>query len=690
MNLCDSKDKQRLPQRLDKDYWIRLSLSNRRFEWLCQPVGLQLLYLPSLRGSTTCGAYITKVNQLNQNRKIETESNISFCLFKGTTETMVSVTSLGMGLLNGRRGYIVLHTRRKVAKKQYEKYSLDCKYETRRFNSSIPGEVLHKGERILSDIWNRNLQNPSFVNKRLWSVLKHDDVWISSFLKLAGNLGTKTPSTDRIQIVDFSLDKVMAIKKDLLNGHFQWNINRRLFIPKTDGKKFCSLTIANFKNRLVEEVLRRILVCIYEPCFNKHSHAFRSGRSCHTALRDVRKNFKGCKWILEGEISHFFNSISHTKLIFLLQKKIKDERFVSLISKGLKAKVLIPQSGEVIKPENGVSRSSILTPLLLNIYLHEFDEYMKLCVKEFNVGTDGPYSVKYRKISQTFKSRKTAKKLSLTSSKKLLYMKYVRYADDFIVGLICSRAKALEIKNRIKMFLQEKLNLELNNVKTLLIDVAPRKHFNTTSQVSFLGYLISMYKGINTRVSGNRRKFIKKGHVVLKVDQKKVVNKLAGKNFCTKDGNPIPKFTYIHDTQAVTNEKVNRLFCGIMNYYALADNIRPFGCRLYYIFTHSLAKMYAAKYRWHRRAAIFNMGGRDLSQPLLTKRDKSFLGRKKNSYLVNLKGIVYSHYSDMPRPDKASLNSDFIPSFQEIYNGDSQEIESIQELLKKYSKAGPV
>ena len=96
-------------------------------------------------------------------------------------------------------------------------------------------------------------------------------------------------------IVNFSLDKVMAVKKDLLEGRFHWGDSRRIYISKVDEKRLCPLIISNFKDRLVQEVLRKLLSSIYEPCFNIHSHGFRPGRSCHTALRDVRKNFKGCK-----------------------------------------------------------------------------------------------------------------------------------------------------------------------------------------------------------------------------------------------------------------------------------------------------------------------------------------------------------------------------------------------------------
>jgi len=254
--LLPSLDKQHLPQRLDKGYWIRLGLSNRRFGWLCQSIRHLWPSLPNLRGSTTRKVCTLKAIQLTQIRKIETGSNISFCSLS-TTKTTVSVKSLSYGWLSGGRGHVVLQTRRKVAMKQYDNYSQDCKYEIRRFNSE-PGDVLqYKGERILFDIWRRNLQNPNLINERLWSILKHDDVWISSFLKLADNQGSNTPGTDNSRIANFSLDKVMVVKKDLLEGRFRWGDSRRIHILKADRKRLRPLTISNFRDRLVQEVLKK-------------------------------------------------------------------------------------------------------------------------------------------------------------------------------------------------------------------------------------------------------------------------------------------------------------------------------------------------------------------------------------------------------------------------------------------------
>ena len=710
----------RLPLRHVERYRNSLDLANQRLGRFCQPVGHLRPVSPRLRGSTTRQAHTTAVIQPLLRRTIEMESYnlLSRHLSSlarlpeldgqkqctrgraGTSQTMVSVTSRGMDLPRGRRGLIVPTILGKEAKKQYDE-SQDCKYETRRYVFNKPGEVLLKGEQVLSDIWKRNKDDPNMLNKRLWSVLKHDDIWINGFLKLSGNQGSKTPGLDGLQLADYTLERVMAIKRQVLNGTFRWGCKKKAPLfkthprvgeahPKADGRPR-PLTIPDFHNRLVQEVLRRILACIYEPCFNEHSHGFRPGRSCHTALRDVRKNFKGCKWILEGDISSFFDTLSHTTLKQLLRLKIEDDRFISLVYQGLKSKILVPSQGELIHPITGVPQGGVLSPLLSNIYLDLLDKYMAKESKELNVGRARPQSNLYRAAVRRLKSRKAAGKFGLRAndmmSDKFKRMAYVRYADDFIIGLACSRADAQALKNRLKQFLRDELNLQLSETKTLLTDVSPTEHFATRNMASFLGYTIGMHKGVITRTAKRRRKLSEKGHVVIKVDQAKVIQKLSAKGFCTKDGDPRPKFTYLSDTQAVTNAKVNRIFRGIIEYYKLADNIKHFGCRLFYIFSHSLAKLYAAKFRWHRRATIFKIGGRDLSHHIKSKKGGG-LGCIEDS--ASLQGIVYKHYKEIPNPIKAPLNPGFAATFDEIYVGKSQEVQTISELLRKHTISGTV
>lgn len=268
-------------------------------------------------------------------------------------------------------------------------------------------------------------------------------------------------------------------------------------ITKAGGKER-KLMISDFKNRLVQEVLRRILSCVYEPIFDEHSHGFRPGRSCHTALRDVRKNFKGSKWIIEGDISSFFDEVSHNKIVELLSRKIKDERFLSLIRKGLKSRILLPVAGS-ITTELGVPQGGVISPLLSNVMLHELDIFMRELHKEYNVGDQRPHSKEYRRMSRQNKSRKKARSVGLTPTNMMSddyrRLAYVRYADDLIVGLATSRNEAFIIKSRIDEFLKT-LELKLNHEKTLITDVSPSTHKKAENKACFLGYEIRMHPGV--------------------------------------------------------------------------------------------------------------------------------------------------------------------------------------------------
>jgi group II intron reverse transcriptase/maturase len=546
----------------------------------------------------------------------------------------------------------------------------------------FPGNVSHKGEHILYNLWWKNKNDKNHINYKLMSILKHDDIWIESYAKLLGNRGSTTAGPDGRTIAELTFDTVNAIKGKVLNGTFEWGEIRRVYIPKPNGGKR-PLGIPNISDRLVQEVLRRVLSCIYEPNFSPYSHGFRPGRSCHTALRNVRKSFKGTKWMIEGDISKFFDRVDHTKLISILKKKIRDERILNLIYAGCKCKVIMPESGS-IKNEYGVPQGGVLSPLLSNIYLNELDTFMEREMIDGNVGFQRPHSPEYRlyvKKHGLRRARKTELRPTDNMSKSYKRMSYVRYADDFIIGMCDTKTVAVELKTKLANFLKEDLKLELNEGKTIVNDLVQKK-----KPTRFLGYAIYMHHGIWKRNSNNTLRLYGKGHVRLMVDRNRVVERLAEKGFCTKSGDPRPKFTYLYDSQSNTNTKVNRIFRGIMEYYKLGENRRQVGCELFYILSHSLAKLYAAKFRWHRIATIFKMGGRDLGGKIKIKR--SILGNINSG---RIDPIIYSHYKDIAQAIKAPLDPNFQATWEEIYKGANQKaISTIEDILRKNTIAGPI
>lgn len=95
-----------------------------------------------------------------------------------------------------------------------------------------------------------------------------------------------------------------------------------------------------FTDKLIQEAIRMILEAIYEPIFSDYSHGFRPKRSCHTALAQIKKEFTGARWFIEGDIKGCFDNINHAILVEIINQKIKDARFLKLIRLFLKAVLL--------------------------------------------------------------------------------------------------------------------------------------------------------------------------------------------------------------------------------------------------------------------------------------------------------------------------------------------------------------
>lgn len=195
---------------------------------------------------------------------------------------------------------------------------------------------------------------------------------MSIYQKLSTKPGSNTTGVDGRTIDSTSLKTIKALQKSVLTSQFKWGEIRRVYIPKPNGKER-PLGIPNFQDRLVQGVLKELLECIFEPTFEDTSYGFRPGRSQITALRDIRKNFGGVIWIVEGDITKYFDMVNHDTLMSILAQKIQDPKIMKLINAGLKARVILP-NGKLESAETGVPQGGVLSPLLSNIYLGQLDK----------------------------------------------------------------------------------------------------------------------------------------------------------------------------------------------------------------------------------------------------------------------------------------------------------------------------
>jgi group II intron reverse transcriptase/maturase len=300
-----------------------------------------------------------------------------------------------------------------------------------------------------------------------------------------------------------SVQRIETLIESLKSEAYQPKPARRVYIPKKNGKER-PLGIPSFEDKLVQEVVRMILEAIYEGHFEYTSHGFRPHRSCHTALAQIQEKFTGIKWFIEGDIKGFFDNIDHDILVDTLRERICDERFLRLIRKFLKAGYI--EQWRFHKTYSGTPQGGIVSPILANIYLDRFDKYIKEYAENFNKGERRRISSEYRRLNN--KKTRLAKKLKsitdesvrdkmITEIKETLAqtfitpcqdpmdteyrrIQYVRYADDFLIGIIGSKTECIKIKADIAKFMTEKLRLELSEEKTLIT--------SAHDKAKFLGY----------------------------------------------------------------------------------------------------------------------------------------------------------------------------------------------------------
>lgn len=249
------------------------------------------------------------------------------------------------------------------------------------------------------------------------------------------------------------------------------------------------LGIPSFIDKLLQEVIRMILEAIYEGSFENSSHGFRPQRSPQTALWSIQKTFNNTKWFIEGDIKGFFDNIDHEVLIAILSERISDMRFLRLIRKFLNAGYV--EDWVFHKSYSGTPQGGIISPILANIYLDKFDKYIKEYTEKFNKGKrrkENPIAkqlgqkkyyltTKLKQAKNETERRLLLKQIGEVVKERLKYpagdemdadmkrLKYVRYADDFLIGVIGSKEDCIKIKEDIKQFMADKLKLELSDEK---------------------------------------------------------------------------------------------------------------------------------------------------------------------------------------------------------------------------------
>ena len=473
-------------------------------------------------------------------------------------------------------------------------------------------------ERVLNSL-NEHSKDSSYKFERLYRLLFNEELFYVAYQKIASNEGSTTKGSDGRSIDEMSLARIETLIASLKDESYQPHPSRRVHIPKKNGKAR-PLGIPAFEDKLVQEVVRMILEAIYEGHFETTSHGFRPKRSCHTALLHIQKTFSGAKWFIEGDIKGFFDTIDHDVLVGILRERISDDRFIRLIRKFLKAGYV--EDWTFHNTYSGTPQGGIVSPILANTYLDKLDKYVKEYIRHFDKGTkrrSGKESndltnERKRTVRKLRKVKDGAEKAALVARLKAIEqeraafpsgdemdgsyrrLKYIRYADDFILGVIGSKEDAQRIKEDIKSFLSASLALELSEEKTLIT--------HTGKSAKFLGYEITVTRDNHQRrdVRGRLRRTYGK-RVRLNVSMATLRDKLleyGAMEIKLRNGKEVwkPKCRsgLIFNDDLEILDRYNRETVGFCNYYLIANNCVVLH-NFRYIMEYSMYKTFAGKYR---------------------------------------------------------------------------------------------
>ena len=432
--------------------------------------------------------------------------------------------------------------------------------------------------------------------ERVYKLLFNRELYLNAYAKLYPNKGALTKGVTEETADGMSIRKIDRMIELLREEKYQWKPVRREYIPKKNGKKR-PLGIPVWGDKLLQEVMREILEAYYEPRFSEHSHGFRPGRGCHTALQEIQ-TWKGTRWFIEGDISKYFDSMNHDVLLEILSRDIHDNRMLRLISNMLKAGYL--EDWKFNQTISGCPQGGVISPLLANIYLNEFDQWMeKTVIPENTRGKRQKGNPAYSRMNaQIDKAKKSGDKRKVHKlkverrsipsvdpyDKNYRRCRYVRYADDFIIGFTGSKAEAEAIKTRMRDFLKCELKLELSEEKTLIT--------NAGSQAArFLNYDIKAQRSDDYVDPTGRRGA--NGVIALFVPAKVIEDK---RRSFMRNGKVIHRNALLHDDDFSIVQRFQQEYRGLVQYYILAQNLSWFS-ELYWTMGTALLKTLACKHR---------------------------------------------------------------------------------------------
>lgn len=480
------------------------------------------------------------------------------------------------------------------------------------------------------------------VTREVPNIISISDVknLVIAYESIKSKKGNMTKGSDDLTLDGISSDWIKKISLELKTGKFKFKPGRMVLIPKPGKDEKRMLIIAGPREKLVQKAIEIVFNKYFDPLMNDASHGFRPKRGVQTSVNRIEQDFQSSRFVIEGDLRKAFDSIPHDQMLTKLKKHISCIKTLKLIEDMITAGYYNGKT--LVKSRVGVPQGSVLSPLLCNIYLDELDSLLDGIKDTYNVKGRSLKNPEYNKLvnrakylrknqdkidaSGRIELRSIMKQLLRTESKSFKKKKisYVRYADDFIIGVEGPKSLAYDIREILNIHL-ESMGLTLNLEKTKITDWIEEP-------VTFLGFKIKsiednekahevIYNNKNLNRKITRRKKVR---LSFEFDYHKVLKKLSDSNIVrlrvrqkSNDTNDLIhrgrfRGNLIHLDHPDIINYYNTIIRGIYNYYCICRNHNQL-FNVLWLIRESCALTLARKFKLRTMKKVFSLFGKDLT-----------------------------------------------------------------------------